>query len=577
MHPPSPSQDREPVRWQQILLPGLLGAYLNCVVYGFVYGRINHDFQLPLLNWLRNQSLYPNDPIRESFLRFPIGYETAIAYFSRWFTTEHILFASFLLTKLIFFLALARLVAGAVKDGRLVACIVASVALSGFLEQHMPFGASDVLKPVETHSSLAFAVLLLAGVLLVEGRWLVAGLLLGLTTYVNALLVLHNLFAFAAFALLDWRQRRREILLASLLAGALFISWLLMSPQIVPTQFPADYVQMLLQFYPFHLTLQSHSASDLLSGFGLLAAMACMVGVVARMGLSRHRRLEVLAASFLVPVSLGALAGWCFLTPHVARLQLLRADAFLFLYGIVLLQNYAANLLVSGSALRSATTVFLGSLGILLPNLLLLLALPAFFLCLLVWYGLPLTRSELRNSRGSATAEVISNRGFPGLTAAVLGVALAVMAVVVTPRASRLWNFVVEQPPPEMDWREIQQWAKMNSPLDTQFLVPTWPPGFRAFSERSSWGEWKDGNQGYYFPPMTDIYRQRMAALGIRPGSVWIGFEAMRDNFKRLSWERLVDIARENHLRYIVQYRDVAYPVPPAFANNTFAIYKVPD
>jgi len=569
VHPRSPSQDREPVRWQQILLPGFLGAYLNCVVYGFVYGRINHDFQLPLLNWLRNRSLYPNDPIRESFLRFPIGYETAVAYFSRWFTIEHILFASFLLTKVIFFLALARLVAGAVKDGRLVACIVASVALSGFLEQHMPFGASDVLDPVETHTSLAFAVLLLAGVLLVEGRWLVAGLLLGLTTYINALLVVHNLFAFAAFALLDWRQRRREILLASLLAGALSVCWLLMSPQVVPTQFPADYVQMLLLFYPFHLTLQSHSASDLLSGFGLLAAMACMMSVAARARLPRHRRLEVLAASFLVPVSLGALAGWCFLTPHVARLQFLRADAFLFLYGIVLLQCYAANLLVSTSALGSATTVFLAGLGILLPNLLLLLSLPAFFLCLLLWYDLPPTHSDPRNGPGSQT------RRLAGLTPAILGVALVVMAVGQTPRASRLWNFVVEQPPPEMDWREVQRWAKMNTPLDAQFLVPT--PGFRAFSERSSWGEWKDGNQSYYFPPLADTYRRRMTALGLRPGSVWIGFAAMRDNYKRLSWERLMEIARENHLRYIVQYREVAYPVLPVFANNTFAVYKVPD
>ncbi len=135
MHRRSASQDPEPVRWTEVLLPGFLGAYLNSAVYGFAYGRINHQFQLALVNWLRNPSLYPHDPIREAFLRFPSPHWTAVAYFSRWFATKDILFVLFLLTKVIFPPALARLVAGVVKDRRLVACIVASVALSGFLIQ----------------------------------------------------------------------------------------------------------------------------------------------------------------------------------------------------------------------------------------------------------------------------------------------------------------------------------------------------------------------------------------------------------------------------------------------------------
>src|SRR5215472_8680395 len=98
-HAPSSSQDRECLRWTQVLLPGLLGAYLNCVVYGFAYARTGQEFQLPLVHWLRDPSLYPNDPIRESFRRFPIGYWTVVAHFSRWFTIEEILFVLFLLTK----------------------------------------------------------------------------------------------------------------------------------------------------------------------------------------------------------------------------------------------------------------------------------------------------------------------------------------------------------------------------------------------------------------------------------------------------------------------------------------------
>ncbi len=76
---------------------------------------------------------------------------------------------------------------------------------------------------------------------------------------------------------------------------------------------------------------------------------------------------------------------------------------------------------------------------------------------------------------------------------------------------------------------------------------------------------------------MAGIYRRRMAALGLVPRGTWVAFPEMRENYKRQSWERLVEIARENRLRYIVQFRDVPYPVPPVFANPTYAIYKVPD
>ncbi len=166
-----------------------------------------------------------------------------------------------------------------------------------------------------------------------------------------------------------------------------------------------------------------------------------------------------------------------------------------------------------------------------------------------------------------------SHRQLPGLAATALGIALAVTAVGEMPRASRLWNFNFEQPPSVMDWREIQSWAKMNTPLDAQFLVPTWPPGFRAFSERSSWGEWKDGDLCYIYPSMAGIYRRRVAALGLVPRGTWVAFPEMRENYKRQSWERLVEIARENRLGYIVQFRDVPYSVPPVFANPTYAIY----
>jgi hypothetical protein len=126
----------------------------------------------------------------------------------------------------------------------------------------------------------------------------------------------------------------------------------------------------------------------------------------------------------------------------------------------------------------------------------------------------------------------------------------------------------------ESDWRAVQEWAGTNSPPDAIFLVPTYPGGFRAFSERSSWGEWKDGQAMYLYPPFEAEYRKRMMAVGYSWGN-WMGTEAITQKYKQLSWNQLLETARENHLSYIIQFREVIYPANPLFANQSYSVYKV--
>jgi hypothetical protein len=154
--------------------------------------------------------------------------------------------------------------------------------------------------------------------------------------------------------------------------------------------------------------------------------------------------------------------------------------------------------------------------------------------------------------------------------------ALLMVAAGTVPKLSSFWNPVIEPDARDVDWRNVQQWAKTNTSQDTHFLVPTYPGGFRAFSERSSWGEWKDGQAMYHFPPSAQEYRRRMQAVGYPWPGPWMMTPGIQAGYRKLSWERLLAIARENHLSYIIQFRDVQYPVAPVFANQHYAVYKVP-
>ena len=78
----------------------------------------------------------------------------------------------------------------------------------------------------------------------------------------------------------------------------------------------------------------------------------------------------------------------------------------------------------------------------------------------------------------------------------------------------------------------------------------------------------------YHYPPFADVYRQRMLAVGYS-WQEWSGTDSMTENYKHLSWGHLLSVARQNHLSYIIQFRDVPYPVSPVFANQHYAVYKV--
>jgi hypothetical protein len=55
----------------------------------------------------------------------------------------------------------------------------------------------------------------------------------------------------------------------------------------------------------------------------------------------------------------------------------------------------------------------------------------------------------------------------------------------------------------------------------------------------------------------------------------WKGSKSIIENYRHLTWDRLLTLARENRLSYIIQFGDVSYPGIPVFANQHYAVYKV--
>jgi hypothetical protein len=560
----------------KVVLAALLGATLNVLRYGFFYGRDNHAFELAMLNWLRDPTLYPGDLIREGFSRYPTIFWKAVALAPQTVNTEVVLFFLFLVTKFLFFLAVARVAQFVTSDFRFMRLTAVLVALTPLLNFRMPFGAVRLLDPIQTHTPLAIAVLLCACAALLEGRWVFATVLAAATIYLSVPYTIYALFAFAALALIDFRSRPWTIVSSGLLGAVLILPWFAMNHSMLKEPDPPSYVSALLLFYPLHLRWSSHHRIDFIYGPLFLLGVLLVVLWAHKKGVLLNSRLETMAAAYFVPVAAGVLIGQAHLTPLLARMQLMRADALLFLFSALLLFVAVYKMYLNRLIPFPAVTLPVAFLVFLLPRTPLELTLPILGLALAFWEG---CRGILRRI-DAYLGDRPPFRGRPQWVER-----LVVALVILTPCAGLVAKTVTETPFASMfsipertldPWSALQIWARDNTPRDADFLVPTFMEGFRVLSERSSWGAWKDGTAVYLYPPFADTYISRMKDVGWSSAPDLTGRGTIDERYKMLSWETLLALARENHLQYIVQYRDISYPDAPApvYSNAGFAVYE---
>jgi hypothetical protein len=558
-----------------VLFLAAFGAYLNVAAYGFQFPAApDYSLFLPLANWTRDHSLYAHNALRQVFPHMQTFFWPAVGLLARHFDTEHVLFTLFVATKLIFFGAVGLFVCSRVRSRLLCACVVAAMAVSPLLNSQTPIGGTIILDEVSEQAGLGLAIVLLAGVLVADGKWRVAAVVAALSVYVDALHFLHVLPAFAVLAAVDWRQQKREVIAAAALGLVVFTPWYVHFHALYVANYPSDYVTALLVNYPLHITLRWTPVAQIAEGAAILVTTvsAC---VFARKGeLKIERRMEVVATSYFGVMLVGVLAGWFWLTPNVARFMLPRADSLLIPYAVMLIGVYGVSFLETRAERRPATTCFVAALAILFPlcNYVPIILLPTMSL----WMNQDARREDrfvaaLRGWRKGGRTISLQR-----IVAGACIVGIAITFVVVIPSTDQLWDFRIPPDDQETACHDAEIWARDNTARDAAFLTPPEACGFRAISERATWGEWSDGNAMYFYPAFAGTFMKRLRAFGTEPvprGSDIA--DSYEDAYKKWSWDRAQSVARENGLAYVLQYKDVKYPVAPVYANEGFAIYHV--
>ncbi len=111
------------------------------------------------------------------------------------------------------------------------------------------------------------------------------------------------------------------------------------------------------------------------------------------------------------------------------------------------------------------------------------------------------------------------------------------------------------------DWRQVQLWAKANTPLAAVFLVPPNWSGFRSFSERGIIADAKDGGAIFYSENYSLAWQSRMDAL---------------TNYQLFSTADFIKLQALYRFDYLIVTRNS----PPlnleeVYRNQQFSVYKM--
>jgi hypothetical protein len=115
-------------------------------------------------------------------------------------------------------------------------------------------------------------------------------------------------------------------------------------------------------------------------------------------------------------------------------------------------------------------------------------------------------------------------------------------------------------------WVDVQQWAQSHTAPTARFLTPPQISGFRVFSQRTTFVEWKDGTLQYFSPEFSRRWSERVQLLQDDKGG-WRAFDG----------SRLQELSSAHSLNYVVTLREVPLPFTVVYENQAFRVYRLKD
>ena len=553
-------------RW----LPGA-GVLLLCALFigfhllahGYRFGIVEdaHAIHLPFLKQTLDPSLFPGDPMLATRAGYPSFYFQVIALATSLASIPTLFLVIHLLTLLAYLTAAAALSLRLAPDRMPLRPLLVGLLLT--LSLLPVLGGDDLIlrSALPRHVGMALALwALLAGLL--EWRLLafaLAGLLINLHALSGAFAL--TLLLGGDLLRLPWR-RWAAPLLAAALGLLLALPTLVWSWQVREPITPAwiDLLRLRSAQHSFPLTWP---LTDFIT-FGLWIGLAGL-GWWPQRRSAQGRWLAGAALAVALLALIGFAGAEIWPVGLVLRWQLFRSTKFLTLLALPLVVRWFLTRWERGGLARAGCLVVLLALFMPLPTVWIAGVLAGLLVTVAAsWESLDALARGI-----AARVQAASGRRLHRLIAWPAGVRWTAAALLLALLVSTAAAFTQPQIPPNLlaAWRDVQAWARQNTPVDATFMTPPYYYGFRVESERPVVGEWKDGTQQYFSVPLTAAWWQRMQDLHAA--------NASDTRYNDLSAAEVAALAQKYQASFAVFFIDTDLPFPVVYRNPWFRIYQV--
>lgn len=562
-----------------LLAVGFINFCVSLCITGYNAYSGNRSIQLALVNLLRDGSLYPNDPVRETLYRYASLLWWLVAHVPANLPLDRVELVLFLLVRALLIYAVYRL-ARVLFPGSLLAPI-GSMAIFGLVPQ--PLIAEGTIMPnIFEQTGTTIPSILLATADFLSRRYWMSALWTSVAFSLTPVYGSYLLFYLAPIALLhpvyrkEWKLWGRALLLLFVLC--LPAALLAMKSQNV-SQFDITtwYIVQRVRS-PHHLFPLSFPLNDW-AMYILMLVVATGSALVLDNKDSLRRQV---AGTWLIVCLLFVLIA--FIAAYIVQSRLLlvwqtarATDVWLCLMSILSVgvvgerieEHLFGRTVMSraGFALCCLWFALLINLWSIGPHPKASLV----FAASITGIGWLVTAKQ--NSSGKTATRILST---------VVGLCLILVAgrvFVSSPPGLSLFHDSPVYP--------FAQWAGKSTSKEALFLIPpgdedAWP-SFRALSQRNVFVTWKDGTNVFFSPSYASVWVDRMKALGVDIMNMRLGLTErpsvdgsnINQIYDRLDDTSVQQLAERYKIDYWVLRRDKPTRFPVVFQHGKWKVVQL--
>ena len=538
-----------------VVVPLLFMVLSAFAINKYQFGIGDHCINIPYLKKFIDPNLYPNDYLveqREFFYTFLWIGLAAIVKSSN-ISISSVFFTCYLVSLYFTFLGFYKL-SIELFDSQ----VAAVVALFLFLFPDISLGGGGTLGTYLGERVVAKPVLFFSLVYFLRESYFRSYILLGIAFLIHPLSAVYIIIALSTCCLSSFRTIGIPTILKSFgillfVASPILIWKLLHAPSSLHLLYAdPEWLDLLRLRSAHHLFPSAWEKDNFFRAFLTIAVL--LASFKYRPSARHHRCIQILLCCIGFLCVAGTIFTEIFPTAIVIQLQLFRSFKWITYIAIIYFANYFVRELTKQQSYVEKLAAVLLAVAVLYN-----VYEWKYAFCTLFLFALSIVCYEAISRYRIRKEHLIA-----GISFFALGL-------------SFYYHFeILPVGPVNKNWTEIQRWAKRNTELFDKFIVPPDQEGFRIASERTIYGDWKDGTQMFFNPDFGREWMKRMRRLGYdRRHGLRKGFDGLNeDEFLAIASE----LRRDDEKIYLVSFTDnseLSFHI--SHRNNDFVVYEIPN